>query len=217
LEEGLGPRWGCLSQDRPTRFVVAWAFAASEDEAAPLVVQQTRRRTHGQAGVPWISDGRVVYRREVCRVYRDPLRSGKRGRPRLVLTPGVGLTQAIKHRRHGRVVGIEVRQVVGQPIACPYAVHEERLNGVLRDRLNCLTRKTHAFAKERETWDAAVTLCLFEHNWLRPHPALREPTDGLPNGRRYRRRTPAMAMGLTDHICSWEEFLTFRHYHYHKE
>jgi hypothetical protein len=39
---------------------------------------------------------------------------------------------------------------------------------VLRDRLACLTRKTHAFAKRELTWDAAVALCLFEHNWMRP-------------------------------------------------
>ncbi|MCX7609576.1 MAG: hypothetical protein N2049_10215 [Anaerolineales bacterium] len=206
-----------MSLDRPTRFVIAWAFAASEDEAAPAVVRPTRQRTRRQAGVPWISDGRAIYRQEVYRVYRDPQRTGKPGRPQLVPTPGVGLSQAVKQRCHGRVVGVEVRQVLGPPIACPYAVHNERLNGVLRDRLNCLTRKTHAFAKDERTWDAAVTLCLFETNWLRPHPALRELADNLPHGRRYRQRTPAMAMGLTDHIWSWEEFLTFRHYHYSKE
>lgn len=206
-----------MSLDRATRFVVAWAFAASEDEAAPAVVRQTRQRTQGQAGVPWLSDGRAIYRQEVSRVYRDPQRSGRPGRPRLVPTPGVGLTQAVKQRCHGRVMGIELRQVLGPPIACPYTVHDERLNGVLRDRLNCLTRKTHAFAKDPQTWDAAVTLCLFETNWLRPHPALRQRADDLPYGRRYRQRTPAMAMGLTDHIWSWEEFLTFRHYHYSKE
>jgi hypothetical protein len=194
--------------------VVAWAFAASEDEAAPKVVTQTRSRTHGRQGVPWIGDGRAVYRREVRRVYRDPQRTGKPGRPRLVTTPGVGSTQAVKRRRGGRVVRIEVRQVLGELITCPYVVHDEHLNGVLCDWLNCLTRKTHAFAKNEHTWDAAVTLCLFENNWLRAHPALREPAEHLPDGRRYWRRTPAMAQGLTHHIWSWEEFLTYRHYHY---
>lgn len=197
--------------------MVAWAFAASEDEAAPQVVSQTRLRTSGQQGVPWVSDGRAVYRREIQRVYRDPQRTGKPGRPRLVTTPGVGLTQAVKHRQGGKVVRIEIRHVLGEPIECPYVVYDERLNGVLRDRLNCLTRKTHAFAKDSRTWDAAVILCLFETNWLRAHPALREPADGLSGGRRYRQRTPAMAQGLTDHIWSWEEFLTFNHYHYHME
>jgi len=68
----------------------------------------------------------------------------------------------------------------------------------LRDRLNALTRKTHAFAKTTGTWDALVILCLFEHNGLRPHRALREAGEGLPEGRRDRPRTPAMAIGWTD-------------------
>jgi hypothetical protein len=127
------------------------------------------------------------------------------------------LTQAVKRRYQGRMVRVEVRQVLGEAVDCPYPVHEERLNGMLRDRWNALTRKTHAFAKTTGTWDARVILCLFEHNWLRPHRALREAGEGLPEGRRYRPRTPAMAIGLTDHIWTWEEFLTFKHYQYQKE
>lgn len=38
-----------------------------------------------------------------------------------------------------------------KPAALPYAVCLERLNGTLRDRLGCLTRKTHAFAKDVAT------------------------------------------------------------------
>jgi IS1 family transposase len=201
-----------VSVDRPTRFVIAWAFGPAEDAAAPALVALTRRRTQGQRGVPWVSDGRRVYRREIRRVYRDPQRTGRRGRPALVRTPGSGLTQAVKRRRKGRVVGVAVRTVWGPRSACPYVVYEERLNGVLRDRLACLTRKTHAFAKDGPTWDAAVTLCLFEVNWMRPHHALREPLDRPVDGRRYRPRTPAMAMGLTDHVWTWEEFLHFQHY-----
>lgn len=214
---GVGARWGCLSQERPTRFIVAWGFGENEDDAAPPVVRKTRARTRGQAGVPWVSDGRAVYRREVPKTYRDPHRSGRRGRPRLERTAGVGLVQAVKQREGSIVVGVEVRVVLGEPIACPYTVHIERLNGVLRDRLACLTRKTHAFAKVSASWDAAVMLSVFEHNWLRPHRALREgPVEGL-EPRLYRQRTPAMAIGLTDHLWSWEEFLTHRIYHYQRE
>lgn len=28
---------------------------------------------------------------------------------------------------------------------------------------------------------------------------------------------PAMAVGVTAHVWSWEEFLTHKHYHYFKE
>ena len=87
-------------------------------------------------------------------------------------------------------------------------MHGERLHGVLRDRLACLTRKTHAFAKTATTWDALVGVAIFEHNWLRPHPALRQPT-AVP-GRRYEQRTPVMALGLADHRWTWAEFLSMR-------
>lgn len=57
----------------------------------------------------------------------------------------------------------------------PHTVHSERLTGVLRDRLACRTRTTHAFAMQPTLWDAAVGLALFAHTWLRPQPALRLP------------------------------------------
>lgn len=124
-------------------------------------------------------------------------------------TPGVALTQAIKRRRGRRLERIDVQATIGALAAQPYPVHSERLNGVLRDRLACLTRKTHAFAKRAATWDGLVGLTLFAHNWVEPHIALREP---LPHpdpatGRQYRPRTPAMVMGLTDHVWSFTEFL----------
>lgn len=78
MPEGVGRHWGCISVDRPTRFVAAWALAASEDEAAPQVVAQTRRCTWGQCGWPWVSDGWAVYRQELRCIYRDLQRTGKR-------------------------------------------------------------------------------------------------------------------------------------------
>ena len=66
-----------------------------------------------------------------------------------------------------------------------YAVHLERLNGVLRDRLTCLTRTAHGFAKAVDAWNALLTLALFEHNWLRPHLALRVPLPKSQDGCRY--------------------------------
>jgi len=206
-----------VSQDRLSRFVLAFAGAPTEEEAAPQVIAATRKRTKGQIGCAFVSDGNSVYDKQIKKVYRDPHPTGKRGRPPLVLREDVRLTQGIKQREHGRVVGIRVRAVLGEAASCAVCVCEERLNGVLRDRLNCLTRKTHAFAKHSRTWDACVGLCLFEHNWIKPHPALRKQQEGLPDGRKYVRRTPAMAVGLSEHIWTWEEFLTFHIYQHQRE
>ncbi len=123
---------------------------------------------------------------------------------------GLSLTQTIKHRdEHGRLLEVETRLTIGGggAVEQPVPVHVERLNGVLRDRLACLTRKkTHAFAKSTSTWDALFGLALFEHDQLRPHPALGQPSTMA--GQYYERRTPAMAIGSTDHRWSWREFLT---------
>lgn len=174
------------------------------------MVRQTRERTVRQRGIIWISDGYHAYIQAVRRTYRSPLRTGAPGRPRYVPTPGVGLTQVVKTRKQNRIVKVEVRHCFGPEPKCPYTVRVERHNGVLRDRLGCLTRKTHAFAKRDETWDALVGLSLFEHNWLRPHVALRVEAGDRPKGWMYKKRSPAMAIGLTDHVWGWSELLTRR-------
>jgi hypothetical protein len=127
----------------------------------------------------------------------------------LRLPEGVSLTQTIKHRdERGRLLRVEMRATFGVAVAQPTPVHVERRNGVCRDRLNALTRKTHAFAKTATTWDALLDLHVFEQNWLHPHPALRVPAKAMTTGRAYDRRAPAMALGLSDHVWTWREFLT---------
>jgi hypothetical protein len=119
------------------------------------------------------------------------------------------LTQTVKHRdEHGRLLSVETRAALGAGTEPTGTVHVERLNGALRDRLNALTRKTHAFAKRDATFDALLDLQLFDHNFHRPHRALRLPR--VDGARRYQQRSPAMALGLTDHLWSFQALLTTR-------
>lgn len=205
-----------MSLDRSSRFVVTWAAGPRTADLADRVVQTTRLRTAGQAGIPWVSDGWAAYAETIPEVYTDVVPAPSAVRTWAVLhpTPGVRLTQVVKHRRRRRLVRVEVQATLGEAVAQPYTVHIERLNGVLRDRLACLTRKTHAFAKTPAMWDAAVGLALFEHNWLRPHPALQVPLPDPVTPFRYQRRTPAMVLGLSDHPWSFIEFLTRSAGHY---
>jgi hypothetical protein len=128
-----------------------------------------------------------------------------------VVPDAIRLTQSITHRdEHGKLLSVEIRAVLGSVVERPGTTHIERVNGMLRDRLNALTRKTHAFAKRDDTWDALVFLQLFEHHWIRPHQALRLPLPG--EHQRYQPRTPAMALQLADHPWSWVSFLTISLY-----
>ena len=196
--------------------MVAWAAGPRTADLAQAVVRATRARTAGHGGVGWVSDGWAAYADVVWDSYTDPVAPvvGRAGWRVLTLTPGLALTQGVKHRRGRRLARVEVRATIGPVAEQPYTVHIERLNGVLRDRLACLTRKTHAFTKRDATWDAAVGLVVFEHNWLRCHPALRRPLAEPADGRRYERRTPAMALGLATAPLTWLTFLTRPLTHY---
>jgi hypothetical protein len=190
--------------------IVAHATSHEHNDAlATAAVAQAQARTGGRA-FAWCGDGWREYRPVLTRAYRQVVRDGRPGRPPRRVPDDLALTQRIKHREpHGRLLSIEVKATLGAPVEPPGTVRVERLNGVLRDRLNALTRKTHAFAKTAETWDALLGLALFEHNWLRPHPALRVPLDDPPHGHaaRFERRTPAMALGLAHRPWGWPEFL----------
>ena len=195
-------------QDRDSRFVVACATGPLSEDLIEHAVTTTVERTH-QRELHWFSDGWHGYRGILVRAYRQRQLSGKRGRPRWVVPETLTLTQTIKHRdEHGRLLSVEICAMLGTTMEPAGTVHVERLNGALRDRLNALTRKTHAFAKCDATFDALVGLQLFDHNFHRAHRALR-----LPRGddrHRYHHRSPAMVLGLTDHLWSFQELLTAR-------
>jgi hypothetical protein len=186
--------------------VVACATGPLNEDLIEQAVATTVERTQ-QRPLSWFSDGWHGYRSILVRAYRKLRLSGKRGRPAWVVPETVTLTQTVKHRdEHGRLLSVEIRAALGAGAEPAGTVPVERLNGALRDRLKALTRKRHAFAKRDATWDALVTLQLFDHNFHRAHRALRLPfEDGV---RRYRQRSPAMALGLADHLWSFREVLT---------
>lgn len=171
--------------------------------AVNTVLKRTNKRP-----LSWYSDGGHSYCEVLTKAYREVQpRIGRGGRPRLVVPSEVSLTQTIRHDDvHGRLLSVEIRATLGHGPGPAGTSHVERLNGALRDRLAALTRKTHAFAKRDATFDALLALQLFDHNFRRGHPALRREQ---PCGRRrYQQRSPALVLGLTDHLWSFEELLT---------
>lgn len=193
-------------QDRASRFVVACATGPLSEELIEQAVTITVARTH-QRELHWFSDGWHGYQNILVRAYRKRAPTGKRGRPPWVVPETVTLTKTVKHRdEHGRLLSVEIRAALGARMEPAGTVHVERLNGALRDRLGALTRKTHAFAKRDATWDALVGLQLFDHNFHRAHQAVRLPDE--QGVHRYARRSPAMALGLTHHLWSFQELLT---------
>ncbi len=59
------------------------------------------------------TDGLASYPKQAIHLFREPLRTGKVGRPRLILPEGVMIAQAIKRYARRRVVGVTRRVVIG--------------------------------------------------------------------------------------------------------
>ena len=103
-----------------------------------------------------------------------------------------GVVEAARRYSPAQVVSVSKRRVVGRPkhISTSYI---ERQNLTLRMQQRRFTRLTNAFSKKLENHEAAVALYVAHYNLCRVHETLRV--------------TPAMQLGVTDHIWSIGELV----------
>jgi len=170
------------------------------------------------------TDGLSSYPKEALRLFREALRTGRVGRPPLLLPEGVMVAQAIKRYARRRVKEVVSRVVRGTEEAvrarlvesqrCCEAVvntaYIERLQATFRARLAPLVRRTRAGVRQRTTLEAGMWLVGGCYNFCRAHRSLRRERSAgdLPGGR-WVESTPAQAAGLSDHLWSVEELLRF--------
>ena len=122
-----------------------------------------------------------------------------------------------KTREKNRIVKVDQRVIYGTVAAVMAAlalssvsdnvntVFIERQNGTDRHRNARKARKTYRFSKDWEVHEAVSYFSLFSYNFCWPVRTLRQrDTDG-----KWQPRTPAMAAGLTDHVWSLREWLSF--------
>ena len=148
-----------------------------------------------------------------------PPRTGRPGRPKgASKVPPTGLVYATveKVRKRGRVVEILTRVVFGTMAAVAAALKGSRvsrsINTSLVERQHLTdrhhnarkSRRTYRFSKDWHYHEAATYFTLHSYNFCWPVRTLRESAD---DGR-WRRRTPAMAAGLTDHVWSISEWIS---------
>lgn len=105
--------------------------------------------------------------------------------------------QLIKIREKERVVAKKKRVIYGDPDMSDIETTDvENFNGILRERLGRLVRKTKCFSKNKRRLEHAIQLFQFYWNFINEFK---------------RHASPAMSEGITDHLWSWSEFLK---YHY---
>lgn len=186
----------------------------TQDQAATLIAQVIARVRE----VPvFLTDGWKPYTAALLQVlgvvYR-PRRRGKVGRkpnPRLVAPKNLFYAQVVKVRNQaGHVVEVSRRVVFGGPRRFVTQLHlrqlgttiqtafMERWYGTLRGLVAPLRRRTRCLSWRRTRHRGRVWLIVSLYNFVMPHKSLRQGRTS---------RTPAMAIGLTDHAWSYREYI----------
>jgi hypothetical protein len=167
-------------------------------------------------------DGLAAYVTQARRVFREAIRTGKPGRPRLRLPGGVLLAQAVKRYAKRRVIGVarrvargtaaavqaRLQATQGRAEAVINTAYVERLNATFRAHLAALVRRTRAAARQAATVEAGMWLVGACYNFCWPHRSLRRRRGTAdPPGGKWVERPPAQAAGLTDRCWSVHELL----------
>jgi transposase-like protein len=153
-------------------------------------------------------DGFAAYPNAFLRAFRDPLRTGHVGRPRLVVWAQLTLVQVVKHTTrggfsvsrfvvHGSCTMLRLILRLSQGAGVINTAFIERLHATFRACFAPFVRRTRALARQPQTVQSGVFLVGCLYNFCSPHRSL----DG---------QTPAMAAGLTDHVWSVSELLWYR-------
>jgi IS1 family transposase len=221
-DDHKGDYWDHVALDPEHRLVISVVPGARTVESTEALVQDFRRRTGGRLMGLMTSDDYSAYEAAILDAYGEtitPPRTGNPGRPRAPYqAPPAGLNYAVvtKRREKGRVVEIGTRVVFGTVTAVLLALglskvsraintaFVERQNGTDRHRNARKARKTYRFSKDWRYHEAVTYLSLYSYNFCWPVRTLADVDErGEP-----RKRSPAMAAGLTDHVWSMSEWLS---------
>ena len=196
-----------------TVFSRLWLWGAigwQRDEAliTPVIEQVRAAAQRGQA-LLFAVDGFKAYLGCILKVFRDPLYTGRRGRPQLIVWDDLHIVQVVKQRVRRRLLSITRRVVHGSLTAAEDVMQQtqldlgrintayiERLNATLRTWMPALVRRTRTPSGRRDQLEAALFWTGCVYNFCHVHATLAG--------------TPAMAAELTDHIWSIDELIRYR-------
>lgn len=203
--------WMALAMMVKTRLWLGGAV--SEQCDMPLIRRLIARVRRCAARRPLLicTDGLVSYIRAIRETFREPVQTGKGGRPRPRRWRNVLIAQVVKRYERRRVVETERRIVDGTPARVETlrrrsqgdgvinTAYMERLNATFREHLAPLARRCRALARHTLTLHEGMFLVGTVYNFCTPHESLSLA----------QKTTPAMAAGSTDHCWTMRELLSF--------
>lgn len=188
-----------------------WGAVAPRRDSALItqVLQHVRAAAQLTQPILWAIDGFAAWVKAIRTVFREPVRTGKRGRPPLVVWPDLHIVQVVKQYTGRRLTGVQRRlahgcmqaaeaimQATQVALGVINTAYIERLNGTWRTWLPALTRRSRTPARQASHLEAAMFWTGVVYNFCRVHTTLQG--------------TPAMAADLTDHLWTIDELLRHR-------
>ena len=182
-EEGDAWIYTCIK--RNSYFFVSFSVGKWTHETCERMIEKLFRRTMlpcPEHKIEVFTDGNGDYTHILPKYYAETC---------------INYGQLVKIREKGRVVDREKRVIYGSSLDLGdiETTDVENFNGILRERIGRLVRKTKCFSKGGRRLKCAIELFQFYWNFINEFK---------------RGTSPAMLEGLTDHTWSWHEFFYLR-------
>jgi IS1 family transposase len=222
-DDHKGDWWDHVAFDPESRLVLAVVPGARDEASAEEIVGEAKQRTGGRVMALMTSDAYPAYETAILAAYGQEVTTTATGRPsrrmvpEKVPPPDLNYATVEKRREKGRVVEILTRVVFGTMAAVVAALGRstvsrwintsflERQNGTDRHHNARKARKTYTFSKDWRVHEAMTYFTMYSYNFCWPVRTLDERDER--GG--HRKRTPAMAAGLADHVWTMWEWTTY--------
>ena len=216
-----GDNWDHVGYDSEHKLVLQVENGKRTKPNTKQLVKNTAKRLGNKPPRLITTDEYKAYEEAILEAFgkkQSPKRTGKRGRPRKAryrVPKDLVYATVHKTRVKGRVNNIDYRTVFGtveqvqaalKVSKCSRKVNTafiERQNATDRNRCSRKVRKSQGFSKNWDVHRAATCFSMYSYNFCWAVRTLRRP-DG-----RKGECTPAMSAGLTDHVWTIREGLTY--------
>ncbi|GAC1314988.1 MAG: hypothetical protein NVSMB27_50250 [Ktedonobacteraceae bacterium] len=210
--------WMGMAIDATSRLWMAGVVSARRDrDLADRLLQQVRACCQASRSLLVCTDGWAAYPKSIMRAFRDKVKkTAGRGRASLEMWPELCIATVIKRTEKKRVVEVTRKLTLGtrekaelllkKTVGCKQFNTSliERFNGTMRERLASLSRKCRHAAHRLDALETGMYLIGCTYNFCFPHHEL-STTKHFGYA-----CTPAMAAGLTAHIWTVQQVLTYK-------
>ena len=217
VKEAEKARWLWLAIDPVSKALPALHLGGRQATDAYSLVHDLKQRLHPNCVPAFTTDGLRTYFHAITAHFGWWFRPPRARKDHWHVHDALQYGQLVKRRERRQVTYTITRMLWGKRQDLYDTLEKqgfrrliqtafiERVNLTIRQGVSLLTRRTWSLPQTDQHLLNHVEWWRYYYHWIRPHQMLCEPVPGEKHRRRD--RTPAMALGLTDHLWTVEEIL----------